>query len=197
MSTDNDERIDQHYIDREEFTAEMTEYRHECDAAKKNGLPKPDVPESVGLKFLLMAEGMSTWHKFRGYTYKGEMVGDAVENMIRYAHNFDPTVPSQSGAFSYFNRLCYFAFLRRIAKEDKQYRTKVKWVQSFAVLDMLPEHRQDHDQGTDFQNQFYDYLMDYYDAEHKKIEKKKAPVKAPPPQPSLDKAVAREKGMMG
>lgn len=197
MASDN-ETPTQHYIDNVEFTTEMAEYSQLCRAAKKKGKDKPVITNAIGLKFLLLAQNLSTSFKFRGYTFKDEMVGDAIENMTRYAHNFDETKTGKTGAFSYFTQISYFAFLRRIEKEEKQYRTKVKWVQSFAVLDMMPEHRQDHDQDENFQNQFADYLMDYYDAEHLKIDKKKKPAEPKTPASTgLDKAINREKGIAG
>jgi hypothetical protein len=182
----------QHYIDHVEFTQEMTIYRQECQDAQEAEEPKPPISEAVGLKFLLLAENLSNWHKFRGYTFRDELVGDAIENMIRYAHNFDPAKVGKTGAFSYFTQISYYAFLRRIEKEEKQYRTKVKWVQSFAVLDMLPDGRQDHDHGAAFQNKFVEYLFEYYDGEHMKAEKKKKkpvekPVKKTPVESAIDK----------
>lgn len=163
----------QHYIDHVKFTEEMTIYSQLCKDAITSSTSKPPINEAIGMKFLMLAENLSNWHRFRGYTFREEMVGDAIENMIRYAHNFNPAKVGKSGAFSYFTRISYYAFLRRIEKEEKQYRTKVKWVQSFAVLDMLPDTRQNHDHGENFQNKFIEYLFEYYDGEHKKDTKKK------------------------
>lgn len=182
----------QHYIDHVEFTKEMTAYRKSCEDAKSLSEDKPPITEAIGLKFLLLAENLSHWHKFRGYTFRDELVGDAIENMIRYAHNFDSTKVGKTGAFSYFTQISYYAFLRRIEKEEKQYRTKVKWVQSFAVLDMLPDMRQDHDHGTAFQNKFVEYLFEYYDGEHEKVDKKKKklvnkPIKPTAVESAIDK----------
>ncbi len=169
----------QHYIDHEEFTLEMDLYSKACAAARRSETDKPRITQSIGIKFMKIAENLGHLHNFRGYTYLDEMIGDAIENMIRYAHNFDKSRVGKTGAFSYFTQFAYWAFLRRIAKEDKQYRTKVKWVQSFALLDLMPDDRQDHDAQANFENKFVDYLYEYYDAEHKKEEKPKKKRKTP------------------
>ena len=52
------------------------------------------------------------------------MIGDAIENCILYAHNFNPE--KSKNPFSYFTQIIYFAFLRRIEKEKKQLYIKYK-----------------------------------------------------------------------
>jgi hypothetical protein len=52
------------------------------------------------------------------------MVGDAVENCIMYATNFDPK--KSKNPFAFFTQITFYAFLRRISKEKKQLYIKLK-----------------------------------------------------------------------
>ena len=59
-----------------------------------------------------------TFHKnFIKYTYKDELIGDAIENCIRYFDNFN--IKKSKNPFAYFTQISYYAFLRRIKKEYK------------------------------------------------------------------------------
>lgn len=51
------------------------------------------------------------------------MIGDAIENMVLYADNFDPDMPNPN-PFGYFSRITFFAMVRRIQKEGKQQKVK-------------------------------------------------------------------------
>jgi hypothetical protein len=46
------------------------------------------------------------------------MVGDAVENVLKYLDRYNPEL--KASPFAYITTICYFAFLRRIADENKQ-----------------------------------------------------------------------------
>ena len=45
------------------------------------------------------------------------MISDAIENCIMYFHDFDPE--KSKNPFAYFTQITYYAFLRRIGKEEK------------------------------------------------------------------------------
>jgi DNA-directed RNA polymerase specialized sigma24 family protein len=52
------------------------------------------------------------------------MISDAIEKMVRYIHNFDPT--KSENAFAYFTQFAYNAFIQRINFEKKQQYIKAK-----------------------------------------------------------------------
>jgi hypothetical protein len=59
------------------------------------------------------------------------MVMDAVENCLKAIHNYDIEAATRSGlpnGFAYFTQICWYAFLRRIAKEKKQQDIKIKFI---------------------------------------------------------------------
>jgi len=77
---------------------------------------------------MLIAEGLSHKPGFINYPFRDDMVGDAIENCVRYAHNFDSD--KYSNPFAYFTQICYYAFIRRIGKEKKQLYVKMKAIEA-------------------------------------------------------------------
>jgi len=111
------------FIDNKEFYAAIVEYRKKVDVAKEKGLTKKDegwprIPGYIGKCFLDIAEHLSMRPNFSNYMYRQDMVCDAVENCVIYAHNFDPE--KSKNPFSYFTQVCWYAFIRRIGKEKRQ-----------------------------------------------------------------------------
>jgi len=90
--------------------------------------PPPPVSDYMGECFYKIATHLSFRPNFINYTYREEMVGDGIENCIRYAKNFNPE--KSKNPFAYFTQIIYYAFLRRIAKEKKQTTIKEKIVKN-------------------------------------------------------------------
>jgi len=113
----------EHYVDNKEFTTAIVEYTRGVKEDKEKGVEPRMMPDYVALSLMKIAEGLSHSPNFINYTYREDMVMDAVENCIRAIMNYDPEKPTRTGMpnpFSYFTQISYFAFLRRIAKEKKQ-----------------------------------------------------------------------------
>ena len=106
-----------HYIDNKQFLADMKIYLQECKEAEANDEPVPSVPANIGKALLDIAEGLSKRPNFARYTYRSDMVMDAVENSLKAVRNFDPD--KSSNPFGYFTRISWFAFLRTIKKEQR------------------------------------------------------------------------------
>jgi hypothetical protein len=107
-----------HYIDNKKFLGSLRDYKESCVSAEKDGLEDPAIPEYIGECFMKIANGLSFRPNFIGYSYKSEMISDAIENCLMYFRNFDPD--KSKNPFSYFTTICYYAFVRRISKEKKQ-----------------------------------------------------------------------------
>ena len=119
---------DSHYVDNQKFLEAMTEWKEQIKVAENSGEEKPPVTEYIGECFLLIAERLSMRANFINYPFREEMVGDAIENCLMYASNFDPT--KSKNPFSYFTQIIYYAFLRRIQKEKKQNYIKYRIIES-------------------------------------------------------------------
>jgi len=122
-----------HYINNKDFLKEMIKYRTAIRKAKRLGQPKPQIPTYVAKCFMMIAENLSHKPNFLSYTFRDEMVADAIENCVMYVDNFDPS--KSSNPFAYFTQITYYAFLRRIQKEKKQLYVKYKSTETAGILD--------------------------------------------------------------
>lgn len=126
-----------HYVDNKRLYTEMIKYINEYNKAKAEGREAPPASEYIGKCIWLIANRLSTNRNFIGYTYREEMIGDAIENCIRYLHNFDPD--KSQNPFAYFTQIMYYAFLRRIDKEKKQSYIKYKAMENSITMNSLVE----------------------------------------------------------
>lgn len=126
-----------HYVDNKRLYAEMIKHIRAYNEAKEAGLPTPQVSNYIGECIWLIANRLSTNRNFFGYTYREDMIGDAVENCLRYLHNFNPE--KTTNPFAYFTQIMYYAFLRRIDKENKQTWIKHMVMENSLVSNTLVE----------------------------------------------------------
>lgn len=120
-----------HYVNNKQFSQSVVDYVTSVVEARKVEEDEPVITEYIGTCFLKIAEGLSHKPNFVGYTYREEMVMDAVENCIKAIMNYDIKKATRTGlpnAFAYFTQITYYAFLRRIAKEKKQQEIKEKYM---------------------------------------------------------------------
>lgn len=106
-----------HYVDNQKFLEEIIEYKKQCKIAAEEGREKPRVSEYIGSCILLIAERLSTKPRFMNYSFRDELVSDALENCFLYFDNFNPEI--SQNPFAYFTQIIYYAFHRRISKEEK------------------------------------------------------------------------------
>lgn len=151
-----------HYVNNKEFYADFVEYKKMKEEAEAAGLEKPRLTNAIGAKIMLIANHVSYKPNFIGYSFRDEMVDDAIENCIRYADNFD--VDKSTNPFAYFTQICTFAFIRRIQKERRQFMTKVRYVQQSGV-DINQNYTQDHDADETYSNSYLNFLQNFYDVD--------------------------------
>ena len=135
----------QHYVDNQEFLAEIIKYRESVELAKAQGKPKPRVNNYIGGCFLKIATHLSYKPNFINYMYKDDMICDGIENCIQYIDNFNPE--KSRNPFAYFTQIVYFAFLRRIAKEKRQMDIKEKIIEKSGYDEVM---HVDGDQKTEY-----------------------------------------------
>ena len=120
-----------HYVNNAQFSQAVVDYVGHLEECRKDEITLPKVPDYIAQCFLRIAEGLSHKANFIRYTYREEMVMDAVENCIKAIMNYDIKKATRTGlpnAFAYFTQITYYAFLRRIAKEKKQQEIKEKYM---------------------------------------------------------------------
>ena len=123
----------EHYVNNAQFSEAVVKYVEQLNKAKDAGKPLPIIPDYVADCFMRIAQGLSHKSNFIRYTYREEMVMDGVENCLKAIENYDIKAATRTGkpnAFSYFTTIIWYAFLRRIAKEQRQQDIKMKYMSS-------------------------------------------------------------------
>jgi hypothetical protein len=151
LSTLSDSRP--HYVNNKEFSYAVLEYVKSAKEAEADGLDIPVVPQYIGDCFLKIAEGLSHKSNFVRYSYRDEMVMDAVENCLRAIRNYDIDAATRTGnpnAFAYFTQISYYAFLRRLSKEKKQQDIKEKFIEKCGIEEFITYNDDDADEDYQF-----------------------------------------------
>ena len=149
------------YINNEDFVKALVQYKEDCSHALQKDLPKPRIPNYIGECFYKIANGLSQKPNFINYTYKDEMVSDAIENCLMYFENFDPN--KSKNPFSYFTTVTWYAFLRRIEKEKKQMYIKCKATEQLGILDEYEIQELEEMSNTPRQFELYDNIAEFID----------------------------------
>ena len=168
-----------HYVNNREFSQAVVDYCETVSAAKSAGNEIPIVPNYIAECFLRIAEGLSHKSNFIRYTYREEMVMDAVENCLKAIENYNVEAATRTGnpnAFAYFTQISWFAFLRRIAKEKKQQDVKLKYLSQSGLEDFIVSNTSDVASVQAIQS-FVDTLKDRIDKVKEKDDKFKVYVK--------------------
>ena len=129
-----------HYVNNKQFSQSVVDYVKTVKAAEAEGKQLPVVPDYIAECFLKIAQGLSHKANFIRYTYREEMVLDAVENCLKAITNYNIDAQTRTGnpnAFAYFTQICYYAFLRRLAKEKKQQDIKFKYIEKAGIEDFV------------------------------------------------------------
>ena len=135
-------RKPQHYVNNKEFSQAVVDYVERVNEAEAAGEEVPIVPDYIAECFLKIAEGLSHKPNFIRYTYREEMVMDAVENCLKAIMNYNIDAATRTGtpnAFAYFTQISYYAFLRRLAKEKRQHDIRFKYMEDAGVEQFLEE----------------------------------------------------------
>ena len=95
------------YVDNEKLLEEVKRY---IDTGNKS--------EELGKMILLIATKYSEKGSFAGYSWKDDMICEAVLTCMKYMHNFDIS-KEDANPFAYFSKVIHNAFLNFIAKQKK------------------------------------------------------------------------------
>lgn len=106
-----------HYVDNQKFYQEILEHKKRLAEAREKGLQDPKLSNYIGECIWKIANKLSCKPCFLNYSYRDEMISDAIENCILYFNDYNPEI--SKNPFAYFTQVIYFAFLRRINKEEK------------------------------------------------------------------------------
>lgn len=169
-----------HYVNNAQFSQAVVDYCTEVKHAREKEETLPKVTDYIAQCFLKIAEGLSHKSNFVRYTYREEMVMDAVENCLKAIENYDIDKATRTGkpnAFAYFTQISWYAFLRRIEREKKQQDIKMKYINQSGIENFLDNELGD-EQSAAVAQAFVDQLrirideVKEKDAEWKEVVKK-------------------------
>ena len=100
-----------HYVNSKEFTQDIISYY-------ESGTD--EIGEKLGESIYKIATGLSFAPNFINYSYKDDMIGDAIVKMFSALQLKKFDINSGNNPFSYFTTIAFHAFINRIKKEKKQ-----------------------------------------------------------------------------
>lgn len=104
------DRPPNHYINNDAFVRELK-------ASRKAG----QVTQGLGEMFLTLVQAISMHPHFHGYSYREDLVSDAVIVLCRAAVKFDLR---RKNPFAYFTTTAKFALGRALKREFRHWRTR-------------------------------------------------------------------------
>ena len=165
-----------HYVDNKKFYAEIVKFRALEEEAAAKGEQSPRLPNYIGECIYKIATKLSYKPCFMNYSFRDEMIDDGIENCIMYFKDFN--IHKTQNPFAYFTQVIYYAFLRRIAKEERNRYTTYKYFQESMILPGIAEIGFDDTDMSETSNlipkKMYDNINDFMARfEKKEAEKKK------------------------
>lgn len=139
----------QYYVDPTEFKINLQKYYDDNL-----------MTEQLGEYIKHIAYGLSYLPNFVNYSYKDDMIGDALIKMYSALKNKKYDFSTGSNPFSYFTTIAFHAFINRIKKEKRHHDTVVAYKEkvyesimtdpSFSVGNIYIKPKQhDSDDGDD------------------------------------------------
>jgi len=127
----------QHYVDNKKLLIDMAVYKEKCEKAVELGKTKPEISRTIAVDIEKICDHLSFNYHFINYSYKEEMVGDAILSCVQAVDNFNPEL--SNNPFSYFTQIAFHAFVNRINKEQKQHYIKHKNIYNSMNSELLNE----------------------------------------------------------
>jgi len=147
---------ERYYVSNKALFAEYVDWYAAIDVAKEEGIEEPQVPSFIVDAMMKISSRLSYKPNFINYSFRDDMVGDALYDCIRFAKKFNPE--KGSNPFSYITTICFNAFLRRIDKEKKQTYVRGRIVANSVGGDFFEGHCNQDD--IEFSNQYIDFLRE-------------------------------------
>lgn len=122
---------DTHYVNNKEFTIALDDYSRSCKEAEAADKPKPQMSNYIGDCIIKMANRLSSTPRFQGYSYRDEMVQQAILGAVKYVHKFDGD--RFDNGFAYVTQILFSHMIQVIKKEKKNYETNLKLIQEAEV----------------------------------------------------------------
>ena len=113
-----------YYVNNKELLKEIVEY-------KETGV----ISEELGRMIFMIAKNYANKGSFSGYTWKEDMISEAMLTCIKYMHNFNPDKQKYPNPFAYITQICRNAFLNFIRKQKRHGEIKDRCFKHVNVIE--------------------------------------------------------------
>lgn len=144
------------YVSNKKLFEEYVQWFANIKEAEDVGAEEPQIPDFIVDSMMRIATRLSYRPNFIKYTFKDDMISDALYDCVRFAKKFNPD--KSDNPFSYITTICFRAFLRRIDKEKTQKYVKAMVVSQYQDGEFFDN--QSHEEGSQFTNQYIDFLRE-------------------------------------
>lgn len=127
-----------YYVNNKDFYESIVKWRNE---EKETGIQK--IPDKIALSIMKICENLAKSGRFSGYTWKQEMIADAILSCIQFCRNFDPE--KSQNPFAFYTQIAYNAFVQRIKLEKQKIETHFEYTQQIEMLYDLSAECDDED----------------------------------------------------
>jgi DNA-directed RNA polymerase specialized sigma24 family protein len=123
------------YVNNRDLYEAMIDYIDKYNKNISEGKQPPQLTKYITDCLLQICTNLGKKPNFYNYTYKQDMIADAICDCIAGAKNFDPE--KTENPFAYFTQIAWNAYLRRIKEEKKQTYIKHKnYIQSGLIAEI-------------------------------------------------------------
>jgi DNA-directed RNA polymerase specialized sigma24 family protein len=144
------------YVSNIRLYEEYIQWYADIETANLEGIEEPPIPSFIVDSMMRIANRLTYKRNFILYTFKDDMVSDALYDCIRFAKKFNPE--KSKNPFSYITTISFYAFLRRIDKEKTQRYIKAKIVAETCDQEFFDS--QAHEDTNGYANQYIDFLRE-------------------------------------
>lgn len=159
------------YVDNKKFLEAIREHKRKVNEAKENGTETPRISEYIGECLYKIAENYFLKPRFNRYSYREDMISEAVMTCIKYFDSFDP---DRSNPFAYFTSVVKHSFLQVVNSEE---RSRYKMLKNFTENMLIGNESQFISENLitneDIYDNMYDFMESYEQREKIKKEKRK------------------------
>lgn len=155
--------MSRNYINNKDLYIHMVEH-----SIKLKNNKNAEITNYIGQAIILICNNLSKKINFVGYSYKSDMISDAICDCVAAVNNFNPE--KTQNPFAYFTQIAWNAFIRRIDKEKKQTAIKHKNYLNSMLNIKIQEGESNHIKSDDISHT----IVDSYE---KNLTKKKTYVK--------------------
>ena len=140
-----------YYVNNKDFYESIVKWREE---EKRTGIQK--IPDKIALSIMKICENLAKSGRFSGYTWKQEMIADAILSCIQFCRNFDPE--KSQNPFAFYTQIAYNAFVQRIKLEKQKIATHYEYTQQIEMLyDIDAEYDDENNKFENVNNRFKSY----------------------------------------